>query len=104
MAAVGGSGCEYHLDWLDRTNRWAETMCYDTRDIQSGLNLMAASHSRLTELFHVVPGALERHVWLQRESHSAPARLTVANIMERQLQHARHHIRQILATREESGV
>lgn len=104
LAAVGGSGCEYDLGWYDRTNRWAETMRYDERDIQCGLDLMRASHSRLTELLHAVPRGLERHVWLRRESQSAPVRLTVADIMQRQLAHARHHIGQIMATREKSGV
>lgn len=104
LAAVGGSGCEYGLGWYDPMNRWAESLCYDRRDIQPGLTLLAASHSRLTELFRVVPGALQRHVWLRREPLSAPVRLTVADIMERQLKHTRHHIRQILTTREIAGV
>lgn len=75
-------------------NRWAENMEYQRRPIQLELRFFTLIREYITYLCHTLPDSLDRT--LKHES----GEFTVRQALEHDIAHARHHMKQIMETRE----
>jgi hypothetical protein len=95
-AAIGNPGGVFTLQWywdVPQTT-WAEKWRYADRDVQPALDLFRANRRYIAQLLEAVPEAWERALTLCSRGHD-DERVSVAEIVESQAQHASGHIKEI---------
>jgi len=103
-AALGNEQGEFTLAWycVLPQDIWADRWAYAERPIDVSLALFKATRAHVTELLAHVPDAWRRSISF-REPSGETTRLTVGAVIEMQAGHLQHHLRRILAIREERG-
>jgi len=101
-AALGNEKSEFTLEWywVLPQDTWAERWAYAGRPIDVSLALFTAIRAHVTQLLAHVPDAWDRSI-LVREPDGGTTRLTVGAVVAMQADHLQHHLRRILAIREE---
>lgn len=103
-AALGNEQGEFTIEWywVQPQDTWADRWAYAARPIDVSLALFKAIRAHVTQLVDHVPDAWNRSISV-REPNGETTRLTVSAIVEMQADHLQHHVRRILALREERG-
>jgi uncharacterized damage-inducible protein DinB len=101
-AALGNEQGEFTLEWYGVVPQdiWADRWAYAGRPIHVSLALLQATRAHVTQLLAHVPDAWSRSITLRRPSGET-TRLTVGAVVAMQADHLQHHLRRILAIREE---
>jgi uncharacterized damage-inducible protein DinB len=101
-AALGNEQGEFTLDWywVVPQDLWADRWAYAGRAIDVSLALLKATRAHVTQLLAHVPDAWSRSITLRRPGGET-TRLTVGSVVGMQADHLQHHLRRILAIREE---
>lgn len=102
--ALGNDQAEFHLEWywtFPQTH-WASSWNYTNRSINTSLDLLKATRAHILSLLEWKPEGWERSVAL-REPDGKITSVSVGFVVEMQADHVFHHIKRILAIREEHG-
>ncbi len=101
-AALGNEQGEFTLEWywVVPQDTWADRWAYAKRPIDVSLALFNAIRAHVTQLLAHVPDAWNRSITV-RKPNGETTQLTVGTVVEMQADHVQHHVRRILAVREE---
>jgi len=102
--ALGNEQAEFHLEWywtFPQTT-WASNWAYAHRSVTSSLDLLKAARKHILDLLAQKPDGWERSVDI-REPDGQLIRVSVGFVVEMQANHVLHHIKRILAIRQEHG-
>lgn len=103
-AALGNEQGEFTLEWYWGVpqDTWAERWAYAGRPIDVSVALFTAIRAHVTQLLAHVPDAWNRSITVRMPSGET-TQLTVGAIVTMQADHLQHHVRRILAIRNERG-
>ena len=103
-AALGNEQGEFTLEWywVVPQDTWADRWAYAVRPIDVSLALLRATRAHITELLAHVPDGWSRSIAV-REPTGETTRLTVGAVVQMQADHLQHHLRRIVALRQERG-
>ena len=98
-SALGNPGCTVDVSWYIVDNKWAVPLDYANRPIGEAVKYFEAVRRHVVELIGHLPDAWGQHIILTRGSGTERKKLTVKDIVERQVRHLVLHIEQIRETR-----
>ena len=103
-AALGNEQGEFTLEWywVLPQETWADRWAYSARPIDVSLALFKAARAHVTQLLAHVPDGWSRSITV-REPAGETTQLTVGAVVQMQADHLQHHVRRILALRNERG-
>ena len=103
-AALGNEEGEFTLQWYWALPQevWADRWAYARRSLDVSLAFLKASRGHVLQLMEHVPDGWSRSVGV-RNSKGEVERLTAGAVIEMNADHLEHHVRRILAIRQESG-
>ena len=97
IAALGSPGSKYDWSWLVPDERWMKRIGYARAPVEPALRLLEDLASHVAGLVRRTPGGSSRHVRLRGTSRTR--RQTVRRVLRDEIDHARHHLRDIAAIR-----
>jgi hypothetical protein len=92
VAACGAPGCTYDWSWMMPFGPWMERMAYTHKPLASAVRLLGALNEYVAEQVENAPGALAREVLLVDAVGAEPRRVTVADVLHQEVEHAREHL------------
>ena len=95
IAAMGKSGCTYDWSWLNPDRSWVERMGYTTAAVGPAIETLSGLGRYLESLFRAVPDAMRRDVNLLDAPGADVYSLTVEQILQQEVEHAREHLQQV---------
>jgi uncharacterized damage-inducible protein DinB len=103
-AALGNEQGEFTLEWywVVPQDTWADRWAYSARPIEASLAFFKATRAHVTQLLAHVPDGWSRSIAVRKPTGET-TRLTVGAIIAMQADHLQHHVRRILAVREQRG-
>ena len=94
VAALGRPGCRFDWSWLYPDADWMKRLGYDRAPLDPALGLVEALSLHVAGIVRSAPGGMSRHVRLQGTA-ARPVRRTVRQLIDEEIEHARHHLRDI---------
>jgi uncharacterized damage-inducible protein DinB len=103
-AALGNEQGEFTLSWYWSLpqDAWVERWAYADRSLAPSLALLRAARAHVLQLLEHLADGWERSIAVRRPDGEI-LRLTVGEIVEMQADHVEHHVKRILAIRDELG-
>lgn len=99
LAALGKPGHGFDWSWVMPDATWMKRLGYDRAPVDPALALLEALGAHVAEIVSAAPRALDRHVKLQDAPGDRPYRKTVAQLLQDEVEHARHHLDDVAAIR-----
>jgi len=92
LAALGTDSCEFDWSWLIPDEQWMERLGYENVPPEPALELFRALTKYFSALLARDPSLLQRTIRLRDSGDSEPYSITVAEILAREVDHAREHL------------
>jgi hypothetical protein len=92
VAAMGSPGCTYDWSWMLPFGAWMDRMDYRRKPIEPALALLEALNAYVAAQIEPLAGALAREVQLKDSADAALRRVTVAEVLIQEADHARDHL------------
>lgn len=99
LAALGRPNCVYDWSWVMPDARWMKRLGYDAAPVEPALELLEALGSHVAAVLRAAPAPLGRHVRLLDAPGARLRRRTVRQVLEDEVEHARHHLRDLADAR-----
>jgi hypothetical protein len=99
LAALGSPGCSYDWSWVNPGARWMRRLGYDRAPVEPALAFLEALCAHVARVVRTAPGALRRHVRLLDAPGARLRRRTVAQVLDDEWEHARHHLGDVAEAR-----
>ncbi len=99
VAALGSPGCTYDWSWMMPFGTWMKNMRYDRKPIEPALRLLSALNAYVVAQIEPLPGALRRPVLLRDSPKGKTRRVTVADVLIQEADHAREELDDALKSR-----
>jgi len=102
LLALGNPEAEFHLSWYWDVSQddWAEQWSYDRRDIATSLSRLRANRLHVVDLLKQKPEAWNYAARIHWPSQPDESRISIAEVVKMQTDHAHHHLGDVLAIRE----
>jgi hypothetical protein len=97
IAALGSPGCTYDWSWMMPFGPWMKRMRYDRKPLGPTLRLLSALNAYVVAQIAPLPGALRRPVFLRDTPRGRRRRVTVADILLQEADHASDEVAEALA-------
>jgi len=92
LAALGTDNYHFDWSWLMPDEQWTARLGYDKVAAEPALELFRALTKYFSALLGRDPSLLQRTVRLKDSGDSEPYTITVAEILSREVEHAREHL------------
>jgi hypothetical protein len=99
IAALGSPGCTYAWSWMMPFGSWMTRMRYDRKPLGPTLRLLAALNAYVVAQVAPLPDGLRRTVFLRDAPRAEPRRVTVADVLLQEADHASEEVAAALAAR-----
>jgi hypothetical protein len=99
IAALGNPGCAYDWSWMLPFGEWPRRMGYAKKPIGPSLRLIVALNAYVVALVEPLRDGLSRTVRLRHEPGGRLHTTTVAQALQQEAEHARHHVEEYRAGR-----
>lgn len=93
LAALGTDSYEFDWSWLIPDEQWMARLGYDAVPAEAALELFRALTKYFSALLGRDPSLLQRTIRLRDSGDSEPYSITVEQILAREVEHAREHLR-----------
>lgn len=93
IAALGTDEYEFDWAWLVPDDEWRARLGYDHVDERPALELLRALTRYLAALLSRDPKLMQRRIRLRDSGSSEPYAISVEDILKREIEHAREHLR-----------
>jgi hypothetical protein len=100
--AVATPGSAYSQSFYGGNNRWAKSLDYANRPIDTALALLQANRTDLSHLVVHIPNSAERYVRVRYSDRGPYSEITVHDIFRAQATHLFQHLRDITSMVRES--
>jgi len=97
VAALGSSGATYDWSWLYPDRAWMRRLGYSRAPVRPALEALHALCEHVSGLLSRSRGGLSRRVRLFDAPGEKPYTMTVARILEQEVEHAGHHLADVRA-------
>jgi hypothetical protein len=91
-AALGSPGSVYDWHWMMPFGDWMERLRYDRKPIGPALDLLDALGTWVAAQIEPLADGLAREVRLRDAPDAELRTVTVAEVLEEEIEHARHHL------------
>jgi len=95
VAALGSPGCTYDWSWMMPFGAWVERLGYATKPVGPALALLDALNQYVAAQIEPLADGLDRVVHLRDAPGADLRRVTVAEVLEQEVAHAREHIESV---------
>ncbi|HEY2323935.1 MAG TPA: hypothetical protein VGJ82_13855 [Thermoanaerobaculia bacterium] len=92
LAALGTDGYEFDWSWLVPDEQWVKRLGYGDVAVEPAIELFRALTKYFSALLGRDPSLLQRTIRLRNSGDSEPYVITVAEILAREVEHAREHL------------
>lgn len=92
LAALGTDGYEFDWSWLVPDEQWVKRLGYGDVAVEPAIELFRALTKYFSALLGRDPSLLQRTIRLRNSGDSEPYMITVAEILAREVEHAREHL------------
>jgi hypothetical protein len=92
VAALGSPGCTYDWSWMMPFGPWMTRMAYDRKPIDPALRLLHALNIWVVAQIEPLADGLTREIYLRDEPEGALRKVTVADVLQQEIDHARGHL------------
>ncbi len=92
IAALGSPGCTYDWSWMMPFGAWLDRLDYRHKPIEPSRRLIEALNAYLAAQIGPLPDALERAIFLRDSPAAELRRVTVADVLRQEIDHAREHL------------
>jgi hypothetical protein len=92
LAALGADGYEFDWSWLMPDEGWVARLGYEQVAAEPALELFRSLTKYFAALLGRDPSLLQRTIRLRNSGDSEPYSITVAEILDREVDHAREHL------------
>ena len=92
IAALGSPGCTYDWSWMMPFGAWLERLDYAHKPIAPARRLLEVLNTYVAEQIAPLPDGLEREVCLRDAPDAELRRITVADVLKQEIDHAREHL------------
>jgi hypothetical protein len=92
IAGCGAPGTTYDWSWMLPFGPWMDRMAYRDKPIESALRLMHALNAYVAEQLELLPDGLGRELALRDTPGGEPRRVTIADVLRQEVEHARGHL------------
>jgi hypothetical protein len=99
VAALGRPGCKFDWSWMIPDKRWMSRLGYDRAPLEPAIELLEALCAHVAGLARGTPESKRPYVRLLGSTGARPRRRTLKQVLHEECDHARHHLRDIAATR-----
>jgi hypothetical protein len=99
IAALGSPGCTYDWSWMMPFGPWMKRMRYDRKPVGPTLRLLSALNAYVVAQIAPLPGALRRTVFLRDSPRGRLRRVTVADVLLQEADHAAEEVADALGAR-----
>jgi hypothetical protein len=101
-AALGNPGSVFDWSWMMPFGRWMTLMRYDRKPVAPALRLLRALNAYVVAQIEPLPDGLRRTVRLRETPGGRPRRVTVAQVLLQEGDHAREEVAGVLESRRRS--
>ncbi len=91
VAGLGSSNAVYDWSWMMPFGPWMERMCYDRKPIGPALALLDAINAWVAAMVEPLEDGLERTLELRDRPAGELRRVTIADVLRQEVEHAREH-------------
>lgn len=95
IAALGSPGCTYDWSWMMPFGPWVERLDYAHKPIEPARRLLEVLNAYVAAQIEPLADGLEREVCLRDAPGAELRRVTVADVLRQEIDHARHHLGQL---------
>src|SRR6187549_1045777 len=95
IAALGSPGCTYDWSWMMPFGPWLERLDYAHKPIEPAHRLLEALNAYVAAQLEPLPDGLSREVLLRDAPSADLRRVTVADVLNQEIEHAREHLDQL---------
>jgi hypothetical protein len=92
IAALGSPGCVYDWSWMMPFGPWLGRLDYAHKPIEPSRRLLEAINEYVAAQVEPLGDALERAVLLRDAPDAELRRVTVADVLRQEIDHAREHV------------
>jgi uncharacterized damage-inducible protein DinB len=103
IAGLGMPGSTYDWSWMWPFGPWMERFPYRTLPLQPSLDALRALNAWVVAVVAGSDDGLSREVKLRDEAGKEPRAVSVADVLQQEVDHTDEHVAEILATLEETG-
>jgi hypothetical protein len=95
IAALGSPGCTYDWSWMMPFGPWVERLDYAHKPIEPARRMLEAINVYVAALVEPLPDGLEREIFLRDAPNAELRRVTVADVLQQEIDHVLEHLERI---------
>lgn len=95
IAALGSPGCTYDWSWMMPFGPWLERLDYAHKPIEPALAVLRALSAYVAAQIEPLADGLEREVFLRDAPDAELRRVTTADLLRQEIDHAREHLAEL---------
>lgn len=99
IAAMANSGDIYDWSWVNPDGRWMRRTGYDKAPVEPALATLEALSKHVSGLLKLRSDAPACQIQLLDEPGAEPRSVTIADVLEDEVNHARQHLKEIMTIR-----
>lgn len=104
IAALGSEGCTYDWSWMLPGGSWVQRLGYGSMPLEPSLEALRGLNAFVATVVGRLEGGLRREVHLRDAPDADLRRVSVADVLQQEVDHTHEHLAQVRETRRAHGV